>query len=529
MGRRWRVVTTLGLVAAATTAVVATVGSPANAKVYTSLSVADSFSVDLRGNGHGHGMSQYGAEGAAEKGLDYRHILAFYYPHTRLITASPTTIRVLISRRGSDITVAAQPGLRVSGMPGKLPTAGVSRYRFVAGKRAGIGLYALHGRRWRVVRFGLPATTSIRRHGPVRVYLGDGTSTAYRQRVLAERRTARGATGLLAINAVGIDNYVAGVVPREMPASWSPAALRAQAVAARTYARYEAQHSGNSAYDICDTSSCQVYGGAAHYAADGSVLWTDDPAAVAGDENKYLYYGGAPIFAQFSASDGGWTTDGGMPYLTAHADPYDTDATGNPYVDYTQRIRSSGVAAYFGLAQLTGVTVVARDGHGPWHGRVTTARITGRDAAGATKTITTDGQNLQWAMGVGTDWLRMTPDHEPRGQLGSVSAGAHGVRVTGWAVDIDHAAVSPRVRVRVDGRVVATFHTHMRRPRIVRHFALHYRRPGFRRFYTPGAGRHRICATVLDSDGLRARRLGCRTVQVPRRASTEASRAGPAS
>lgn len=515
MGRGWRAGTTVGLIVAATTLVVATVGGPARAKVYTSLSVADTFSVDLRGNGHGHGMSQYGAEGAAEKGLGYRQILAFYYPHTRLVTGSPTTIRVLISRRGSDITVAAQRGLRVSGMPGTLPTAGISRYRFVAGKRAGIGLYALHGKRWRAVRFGLPATTSIRRHGPVRVYLGDGTSTAYRQRVLAVRRSPRGATGLLAINDVGIDAYVAGVVPREMPASWSPAALRAQAVAARTYARYEAEHSGSSAYDICDTSSCQVYGGAAHYAADGTLLWTDDPAAVAGDENQYLNYRGAPIFAQFSASDGGWTTDGGMPYLTAHADPYDTEAAGNPYVDYTETVRSSDVAAYFGLAELTGVTVVARDGHGPWHGRVTTARITGRDAAGHTTTITTDGQNLQWAMGLGTDWLRIAPVHEPRGQLGSVTAGRHGVRVKGWAVDIDHAATPRRVRVSVDGRVATTFHTHMRRPRIVRHFALHYRRPGFSRVLKPGAGRHRICASVPDSDGLKARRLGCRTVRVP--------------
>jgi hypothetical protein len=88
--------------------------------------------------------------------------------------------------------------------------------------------------------------------------------------------------------------------------------------------------------------------------------------------------------------------------------------------------------------------------------------------------------------------------------------------VTGWAVDTDHAAVSPRVRVRLDGRVVAVFHTHVRRPRIVRHFALAYRKPGFHAVYRARRGRHRVCVAALDSDGLRATRLGCATIRLHR-------------
>lgn len=493
--------------------------APAGATVSTSLAVLKNFRVDLRGNGHGHGMSQYGAQGAAEQGLGYRRILHFYYPGTRIRSLPARDVRVLISRHtGGPIVIAAQRGLHVDGIAGTLPTAGVRRYKFVAGRRAGIGLYALRGGQWHKVRYGLPATTRIHRHGPVRVFLGDGSSTAYRQNVLAVRRTPHGATGLLAVNRVSIDDYVAGVVPREMPASWDAAALKAQAVAARTYALYSMLHSSSSsAYDICDTSNCQVYGGAVHYYPDGSVAWTDDQAALTGDENQYLYYRGAPILAQFSASNGGWTADGGELYLPAQADPYDTAAI-DPYALYHETISSSSVASYFGLAKLTGITIVKRDGHGAWGGRVVTAQVTGRDAAGASTTVTTDGPDLQWAMGVGTDWLRLTPDHEPRGQLGSVRRHRSRVWVTGWAVDTDHASHSPRVRVRIDGRIAATFHTHRRRPRLVRHFALRYRKPGFHRWYHPSAGRHRVCVSVLDSDGLPPTHLGCRAVRVRRSA-----------
>lgn len=490
---------------------------PASASTYTSLAVTPAFQVDLRGNGHGHGLSQYGAQGAAQEGLGYRQILAFYYPHTRLRRWTPFSIRVLISHPGDATTIAAQRGLRVSGISGPLPTRGVSKYRFVSGKRRGIGLLALRGGTWHTVRFGLPARTRIHRRGPVRVYLGDGSSTAYRQSVLAVRRTRSGATGLLTINRLSIDNYVAGVVPREMPASWNIAALRAQAVAVRSYARYEADHNPGNPYDICDTSMCQVYGGATHYAANGTVLWTDDPAAVAGDKNQYLTYRGAAILAQFSASDGGWTVDGGLPYLPAKQDPYDTaPAADNPYALYEGTVRSADVASYYGLAKLTGIKIVKRDGRGDWGGRIVTADVIGRTASGASKTISTDGQNLQWAMGVGTDWLRLTPDHPPRGQLGSLRRTRNGVAVIGWAVDTDHAAVSPRVRVRLDRRVVAVFHTHVRRPRIVHHFALAYRKPGFHALYRAGPGRHRVCVAALDSNGLGPKRLGCARIRLRR-------------
>src|SRR5664279_4659582 len=128
-----------------------------------------------------------------------------------------------------------------------------------------------------------------------------------------------------------------GVVPREMPASWAGAAVRAQAIAARTYAVYERAHAGTSPYDICDTDQCQVYGGMRHYDAAGNLAYSDDPAAVSATKHQTLRYAGHTIFSQFSASDGGWTVDGGQPYLAARADPYETAASGDPYLTWTRQ------------------------------------------------------------------------------------------------------------------------------------------------------------------------------------------------
>ena len=64
--------------------------------------------------------------------------------------------------------------------------------------------------------------------------------------------------GLLVINPVGLQAYVKGVVPNEVPSSWPKAALRAQAVAARSYALAT---SGAGDFDVYDDTRSQVYGG----------------------------------------------------------------------------------------------------------------------------------------------------------------------------------------------------------------------------------------------------------------------------
>ena len=78
----------------------------------------------------------------------------------------------------------------------------------------------------------------------------------------AHYRGALRSVGNNTVNVVRLEHYLRGVVPQEVPALWKPAAVQAQAVAARTYAAFERKASSKGrGYDLCDTAHCQVYGG----------------------------------------------------------------------------------------------------------------------------------------------------------------------------------------------------------------------------------------------------------------------------
>lgn len=120
------------------------------------------------------------------------------------------------------------------------------------------------------------------------------------------------------INSIGLEEYLKGVVPSEMPALWHIEALKAQAVAARTYAM------GYIGKIVDDTQSYQVYGGYA---------WHEKSTkAVEATEGQVITYGGTPIGAGavFSSSNGGKTESNtnawgtaALPYLTIKDDPFD--------------------------------------------------------------------------------------------------------------------------------------------------------------------------------------------------------------
>ena len=379
---------------------------PSEAADLVSVPASGTWTVDGHGNGHGHGLSQYGAQGAALQGLDASQILAFYYPGTTPAALGPSRVRVLISDSGTYLTVASQTGLNLTytGTSIPLPSVGASQWRLIP---SGAGFAAQYlSDTWHTWRTGLPAQTNFSSGGPVRLFHSDGTSNAYRGVLSAIRSGA----GSIAVNNVALDDYTQGVVPRESPSGWQPAALQAQAVAARSYGRYAVEHHASSQYDICDTSSCQVYGGYARYDAAGNRLYGEEAstnAAVAATANRVLTYQGATIFAQFSAADGGWTADGGQPYLIAKADPYEKFANG-PYYSWTRTVRAADVASYYGLATVTQIQITGRDGHGDWGGRVTTAVVRGTRAGGAAASVTTTGPSLASAMGLPHQWFTFT-------------------------------------------------------------------------------------------------------------------------
>ena len=368
---------------------------PGNIAVFATK--ASTIAVQGRGNGHGHGLSQYGAQGAAIAGLSAAQIASFYYPNSRLTTIDPSGIRVSLSAAEWPEVAAQVPPLSVTGY-GPVPD-GYVRFRLTASHSGG-GLRLggqLPSGSWTPLALNLasPADFSSGAH-IIRLFNSDGTSTQYWGTVGA----VRSGSGVLTINRVSLDNYTAGVVPREMPASWRPAAVAAQAIAARSYARNEANSHVNSPYDICDTSSCQVYGGRRHYSASGALLWTDDQAAIRGNQNQVMRYNARAIFAQFSASNGGSVLSGGLPYLVDKADPYDNSSSGDPYLNWSDTVSAAQVAAYYGLQTVTSIQVTKRNGYGTWGGWVLSATVNGTSGSGAPAHISTSGTTLAWAMGV---------------------------------------------------------------------------------------------------------------------------------
>jgi stage II sporulation protein D len=390
------------------------VQSPAaRAETLTLPKTAKTFVIEMRGNGHGHGMSQYGARGAGIAGKTYRQILAFYYPKTTLTTVNRPRIRVLLSGTGASATIAATSNVVLTGYPGTLPTAGIARYRLVAGAGSRLVLQKLGtaaGSTWTPVRISLANGTGFQQadFGALRLFLDDGTSTYYYGSLLAWRQHPRGTSGgVYTVDAVNWNRYAQGVVPREMPASWQRAAVDAQAVAARTYGANAADNPMTSTYDICDSSWCQVYGGHQHLDAQGNMLWEDFPQAATDTSSQILAMDGQAIFAQFSASNGGWTVAGGQPYLIAQADPYNNAASGDPYLDYKRTVTVASVATAFGLKTLTQISVTKRDGHGVWGGRALSLTLTGTDSSNHAMTITTSGNSFAGGIGLGTNWLRL--------------------------------------------------------------------------------------------------------------------------
>ncbi|MBC7597266.1 MAG: hypothetical protein H7288_25665, partial [Kineosporiaceae bacterium] len=86
-------------------------------------------------------------------------------------------------------------------------------------------------------------------------------------------------------------------------------------------------------YDLCDTTSCQVYRG-----VDAETATTD--AAVQATAGKILNYNGSPAFTQFSSSSGGYSALGNQPYLKAKVDAYD-DWAGNSVHDWTKSVSAA--------------------------------------------------------------------------------------------------------------------------------------------------------------------------------------------
>lgn len=368
---------------------------------------AGHFTILWRGSGHGHGLSQYGAQAAAQQGLTAASILDFYYPGTSRATTSGT-IRVLL-------TAAPRDSLQVQ------PTSSLT----VVDTGNGNASYALPAsiggvavKQWRLgVNAQGKAVVSYLKTSwtAYRTLVGDGkfVDPSLGYVTLLNPSVKRYAGALLAasaspgdlhrstVNVVDLEKYVDGVVPAEMSPSWPAAALQAQAIAARTYALFERAARAGSYYDICDTTACQVYGGLGATA-------TASNAAVAATKGVYLSYGARPAFTQFSASNGGWESYGGYPYLPSKLDPYTPTAEqvyGRSYSWSKPTISVTPLEnAYPSIGALRSVVITSREGGtgAVWQGRVITMTLNG--SAGS---VPITGSDFAGIFGLSSTWFTL--------------------------------------------------------------------------------------------------------------------------
>ncbi len=388
--------------------------TPATATQVFSRPADGVFTVVGHGWGHGHGMSQWGAQGAASKGVPASTIVSTYYPGTQAAVLANTPIRVKLTATNSwDLAVLPSAGLTVTDGAGRrlvLP-GGPSMWRVIA-DATGQHLQRLNGLAW--VQVAVAGQTRLA--SPVRftnsanlisVVYPSLYSRDYRGSVASY---SVGTGAVMNVVSIGMEDYLRGVVPQEASPSWYPAALQAQAIAARTYAAQQRSSAG-PLYDICDSTACQYFGGTRLRSASGAITQIEYPstdAAIKATAGSIRTYGGRPAFTQFSSSNGGYSTDGGYPYLVAKPDPWDS-AVPNPMNTWTAKLPVSSLEArYPAVGHFLRLKVTQRDGRGDWGGRVISVVLEGVDTKGRATSVNASGDGIYYSRMFGTysDGLR---------------------------------------------------------------------------------------------------------------------------
>ena len=337
------------------------------------------------GWGHGIGMSQYGADGMARSGKSYREIVGHYYTGTQIGQAQTRTIRVLLQSGRSQITFT---GATAAGDTKLDPEK-----TYVA--RARVGQVELRDNRGKKVgSFGPPL--SVRSAGTFRLggTAGNGITNGSYHDNLELRPSAGG--GMTAVNAVGLDKYVQGVVPGEMPASWHPEALKAQVLAARSYALVTDK--GGDVFDQFPDTRSQVYRG-----VNGEETSTND--AVRATAGEVVTYEGKVAVTYFFSTSGGYTENienvwGGdpVPYLKGVEDPGDAASPHHRWkLTLTSGQMNAKLRRYLKGGRLKAIKVRQR-GVSP--------RIVAADVVGTRGTTRVTGTNLRQALSARDNWMK---------------------------------------------------------------------------------------------------------------------------
>ena len=308
------------------------------------------------GNGHGVGLSQYGARGRAEQGQNATQIVQSYYQGTELSPYGTDSVRVRVLV-DEDYLPAATDGsfpssnklpANIWGWDGQWAIEGVTgplepgtRMTLLTNPdRSGFQVQLFDPAGNHMLTFAFPGALkiiSLNHQTRIQVYHkltrsvpgSNGTRffDTYRGDIWI-RQNAEG--NLDTVNEINLEDYLRGVVPAEMPSHWPREAIVAQGLAARTYA-LTSLNPANPWWDMDDTTFYQVYEGANREDANAN-------AAIDATRNQVITYGGQPIRAYYFSSSGGFTENvedvfsETLPYLRGFRDvdgagrPFDADA-----------------------------------------------------------------------------------------------------------------------------------------------------------------------------------------------------------
>jgi stage II sporulation protein D len=362
-----------------------------------------------RGYGHGVGLSQYGAQGRATDGQSAADILAHYYQGTTLGTMTNKQVRVLVLQ---GFAATSSNPVQVYGRGGTWTIDGIAA-TFPADAR---------------LRF-TPATSGTTTTWKVRVTASDG-STLYSAAAASSLRVRPGSGATLqlwskpsaydryrgvlrligrtdasakanVVNELPMETYLRGVVPAEVPAAWPVEAVRAQAIAARSYAAYRL-HPSTGTFDIYDDTRSQVYlgrlvekaGSNAAITATASVVLRTPGGGIANALFHSTGGGGTENNENVFTSSTGAKVAGVFSYLRGSLDrrpdgsPYDA---ASPYATWsTSTYTLAQVQAWFAADSRTNVgTLVALDLRDRGvSGRLVSVTLIGAD--GTTKKVASD-------------------------------------------------------------------------------------------------------------------------------------------
>ncbi len=401
--------------------------------------------LDGHGNGHGVGLSQWGAYGyAVDLGWGSARILDHYYGGTVAATVpSTTSVRVRLQNLDNTQTsVAVDSGsLVVGGLTG-------GPWRSVLVRESAVnGTYSVWARAdiarcpsaigdpasagWSLIDAAVASKVEIR----TSVDSMTVTNTAQLLSTCEPSGTVRWYRGTIraivdgggvprTVNELPLEQYLRTVIAMEMSPGWADdgggrgaQALQAQAVAARSYAvAYPAASTPSTYADVCDMV-CQSYFGVAYRLPGSNTVRQVESAATdaavlatAGVVRRVGTSSGAVALTMFSASNGGYTATNNHPLtpFPAVADAGDATAS-NPNHSWSVSLAGSAIAAqYPAIGTFTGLTVTSRNGFGEWGGRVLKLTL-----SGSSGTVSVSGADFRSRMRLKDTWFAVRGASSP--------------------------------------------------------------------------------------------------------------------